>query len=220
MPSSALTRQTNANENLQKLPGSLIGRAQTKEELPTHVYAILINDVYSVLGAFAIGACTATLVGSIAAWRTHNLLLTNPRSARPLLQLSACQSRSVTAGTNPQSATTSARCAAGSDGMRSAPRCRGLPKRHVFCCSRAHRRLGQPPPAYLERGRFRCSYYRAPFQPAVDRDRPGVLHSLADRNQKCTAPRVASAVLSAITALYCLATVEFARYSAGSTNLL
>ena len=55
--------------------GSLIGRAQT-EELPTSVYAILVNDVYSVLGAFAIGACTATLVGSIAAWRTHNLLLT------------------------------------------------------------------------------------------------------------------------------------------------
>jgi hypothetical protein len=51
--------------------GSLIGRAPT-EELPTSVYAILINDVYSVLGAFAIGACTATLVGSIAAWRTHN----------------------------------------------------------------------------------------------------------------------------------------------------
>jgi len=54
---------------------SLIGQAQ-KEELPTSIYAILVNDVYSMLGAFAIGACTATLVGSIAAWRTNNLLLT------------------------------------------------------------------------------------------------------------------------------------------------
>jgi diguanylate cyclase (GGDEF)-like protein len=54
---------------------SLIGQAQ-KEGLPTSIYAILVNDVYSVLGAFAIGACTATLVGSIAAWRTNNLLLT------------------------------------------------------------------------------------------------------------------------------------------------
>ena len=54
---------------------SLIGRPQ-KEQLPTCVYAILVNDVYSVLGAFAIGACTATLVGGIAAWRTNNVLLT------------------------------------------------------------------------------------------------------------------------------------------------
>ena len=31
---------------------------------------------------------------------------------------------------------------------------RGLPRRHVFCCSLAYRRLGQPPPAYLERSGF------------------------------------------------------------------
>jgi PAS domain-containing protein len=90
---------------------------------------------------------------------------------------------------------------------------RGLPRRHVFCCSLAYRRLGQPPPAYLERSRFRCWYYRAQFQPAVDRNRPGFVHSLADRDRKCAAHLgVAYAVLSAITALYYLATIEIAQY--------
>ena len=54
---------------------SLVGFG--KAELPpTEVYAILINDIYSALISFAIGATTATLVGAIAAWRTGNPWLT------------------------------------------------------------------------------------------------------------------------------------------------
>ena len=54
---------------------SLVGFG--KAELPpTEVYTVLINDIYSALVSFAIGATTATLVGAIAAWRTGNPWLT------------------------------------------------------------------------------------------------------------------------------------------------
>ena len=54
---------------------SLVGFG--KAELPpTKVYTVLINDIYSALVSFAIGATTATLVGAIAAWRTGNPWLT------------------------------------------------------------------------------------------------------------------------------------------------
>lgn len=46
------------------------------EPLPTEVLATLINDLYSVLVSFVIGATTAALVGGIAAWRTGSPWLT------------------------------------------------------------------------------------------------------------------------------------------------
>jgi diguanylate cyclase (GGDEF)-like protein len=54
----------------------LFGRARSLAEpasvepLPAEVLAVLINDLYSVLGSFAIGATTAALVCGIVAWRT------------------------------------------------------------------------------------------------------------------------------------------------------
>ena len=54
---------------------SLVG-CGTPELLPTEVFAVLINDLYSALGSFAIGATTATLIGAIAAWRTGDPWLT------------------------------------------------------------------------------------------------------------------------------------------------
>jgi hypothetical protein len=50
---------------------TLVERGST-ESPPTKVFAVLINDLYSALVSFAIGALTATLVGAIAAWRSGN----------------------------------------------------------------------------------------------------------------------------------------------------
>jgi diguanylate cyclase (GGDEF)-like protein len=56
---------------------ALVERARTEPQLPpVEVYAVLINDVYSALLSFAIGATTATLVGAIAAWRSGSSWLT------------------------------------------------------------------------------------------------------------------------------------------------
>ena len=46
------------------------------EPLPTEVLAALVNDLYSVLWSFVSGATTAALVGGIAAWRTGSPWLT------------------------------------------------------------------------------------------------------------------------------------------------
>jgi PAS domain-containing protein len=54
---------------------SLVGCGSV-ELPPTEVFAALIDDLYSALVSFAIGAITATLVGGIAAWRTGNSWLT------------------------------------------------------------------------------------------------------------------------------------------------
>ena len=43
--------------------------------LPSDVYAVLVNDCYSVLLSFGIGAIGGVLVGSMAAWRTGSVLL-------------------------------------------------------------------------------------------------------------------------------------------------
>jgi diguanylate cyclase (GGDEF)-like protein len=45
------------------------------EPLPSDVYAVLVNDCYSVLLSFGIGAIGGVLVGSMAAWRTGSVLL-------------------------------------------------------------------------------------------------------------------------------------------------
>ena len=50
---------------------SLVDRSPA-EPLPTEVFAVLIDDLYSVLVSLAIGATTATLVGGIAVLRTGN----------------------------------------------------------------------------------------------------------------------------------------------------
>ena len=50
---------------------SLVDRSPV-EPLPTEVFAVLIDDLYSVLVSLAIGATTATLVGGIAVLRTDN----------------------------------------------------------------------------------------------------------------------------------------------------
>ena len=63
---------------------ALVGPEST-ESPPTEVFAVLINDLYSALVSFAIGAITATLVGAIAAWRSGNPWLV--AAARVLLIL-------------------------------------------------------------------------------------------------------------------------------------
>jgi len=50
---------------------SLVDRSPV-EPLPTEVFAVLIDDLYSMLVSLAIGATTATLVGGIAVLRTGN----------------------------------------------------------------------------------------------------------------------------------------------------
>ncbi len=52
-------------------PRSLVDRLPV-EPLPTEVFAVLIDDLYSVLVSLAIGATTAALVGGIAVLRTDN----------------------------------------------------------------------------------------------------------------------------------------------------
>jgi diguanylate cyclase (GGDEF)-like protein len=45
------------------------------EPPPSDVYAVLVNDCYSVLVSFGIGAIGGVLVGSMVAWRTGSVLL-------------------------------------------------------------------------------------------------------------------------------------------------
>ena len=55
--------------------GSWSDQAST-ELPPTEILATLVDDLYAPVASFAIGAVTAALVGGIAAWRTGNSLLT------------------------------------------------------------------------------------------------------------------------------------------------
>jgi diguanylate cyclase (GGDEF)-like protein len=55
---------------------SLFERVSSVELPLTGIFAALIDDLYTPLVSFAIGAATATLVGGIAAWRTGNAWLT------------------------------------------------------------------------------------------------------------------------------------------------
>ena len=55
---------------------SLFERVSSVELPPTEIFTALIDDLYTPLVSFAIGAATATLVGGIAAWRTGNAWLT------------------------------------------------------------------------------------------------------------------------------------------------
>ena len=148
--------------------------------VPIEVSAALVDDLYSALTSFAVGAIGAVLVGGIAASRTGSASLmfltvatAAVAAARALLMIEYYKRKSSIARRRGRAA---------SLGTMVRGRClglRGMPRKHVLRWVRVHRRPILPSAACCLRGRIYGRDYGAYLQPAVDRHNAGFPHFIA-----------------------------------------